>query len=315
MPLKPIKPFINYSQQINKLINDKGLIIHDIPAAENMLTDLSYYALIDGYKDIFYNRMNRKYLPGTTIDDIIIMYQFDKAFRELYFKYICVIEQKMRSLISYHFCERHGNDQSEYLDPSNYLNTRRNRSDINKLVHILSREVNISNEHPYVVYQRNTYGNVPLHVATKTLTFGQMSKMYSLLPATIKTRISLHFKNTSERELAQHLRVLGDYRNVCAHNERLYNHIDRNEIPDTKLHDKLGIPKRGSQYIFGKKDSFSVVISLRYLLPRKDFISFKKELASLIRKSLRQSNILTENTLLSTMGFPFNWKNITRYQL
>ena len=65
MSFRPIKPFINYSQQISKLINDKRLIIHDSSSAKKALADISHYALIDSYKDIFYNRVNRRYLSSS----------------------------------------------------------------------------------------------------------------------------------------------------------------------------------------------------------------------------------------------------------
>jgi len=111
-----------------------------------------------------------------------------------------------------------------------------------------------------------------------------------------------------------YLRLLTHFRNVCAHNERLFSYKDRYDIPDTVLHQKLGIPMRGQQYILGKKDLFSVVISFRYLLSNEDFIAFKKSLSALIAKTDKSSPILSEKILLDSMGFPPNWKMITRYK-
>ena len=56
------------------------------------------------------------------------------------------------------------------------------------LIAILDREAKKSTDHAYVVYQRKTYGNVPMWVIMKTLTFGQMSKMYSFLTTSIEKR-------------------------------------------------------------------------------------------------------------------------------
>ena len=313
--MKPIKPALTYEQQIQKLTVEKGMIIRDKTFATERLKDISYYALIDGYKTLFYNPMVRKYKSGTTFEDILSIYLFDKALRELGFKYICIVEQKIRSLISYHFSEVYSHKQYDYLDPGNYLNTKRNRADISKLIAGLAYEVNVSDDHEYVVYQRHTYGNVPLWVVMKTITFGKMSKMYSLLNSSVKAKICRNFKGVSEKELAQHLQVLVDFRNICAHNERFYCHVNRHEIPNTPLHKKLNIPQRGSQYIYGKKDLFSVVISLRYLLPKNDFPAFKRELTALIKKAVESSNTLEESDLLRAMGFPTNWKAITHYKI
>ena len=59
-----------------------------------------------------------------------------------------------------------------------------------------------------IVYQRRTYGNVPLWVAMKAMTLGQTSKMYSLLDSSVKTKISHHFACVSELDLAMYLRLL-----------------------------------------------------------------------------------------------------------
>ena len=66
--LKPIKPFLNYEEQIKNLVERKGMIIQDYEFAVSKLEDISYFALIDGYKNLFYNPMTRKYREGTTFE-------------------------------------------------------------------------------------------------------------------------------------------------------------------------------------------------------------------------------------------------------
>ena len=312
---RPIKPFLTYEGQIDNLINRKNLIINDIPSAISDLESISYFALIDGYKDLFYNTDTRTYVPGTTFDDIRILYDFDDSLRDLYFKYIRIVEQSIRSLVSYNFSETYSTNQSAYLDPANYFPIRNSRADVTKLVNILNYEANESPMHPYVVYQRDTYNNVPLHVLVNALTFGQISRMYSLVAPSIKTKVSRHFSAVSERDLNMYLRVLTNFRNVCAHNERLFSYRDRYDIPDTVLHAKLNISRNGQQYVCGKKDAFSVVISFRYLLNSSDFSSFKRKLSLLITNTVKKSDSLKEAKILKAMGFPENWRNIGRYRL
>ncbi|MCM1466718.1 MAG: Abi family protein [Alistipes sp.] len=143
----------------------------------------------------------------------------------------------------------------------------------------------------------------------------QLSKMYSFLPTQIRKKVSKNFYHVTDRELEQYLKVLVLYRNVCAHNERLFSHIVYSEIPDTILHKKLGIFKNGSQYVCGKKDLFSVIIAFRYLLSKKDFMIFKGELTRIIKNYLKKSKRLSEKALLNEMGFPEAWKKITRYRI
>ena len=116
MQKKLTKPFITYSEQINNLIKKKHLDISNRSYAENKLLNIGYYSLIDGYKDIFYNPMTRTYEKGTNFTDIVALYDFDENLRSLVFKYICHIEQKIRSLISYSFCEIFSENQAAYLN-------------------------------------------------------------------------------------------------------------------------------------------------------------------------------------------------------
>ena len=107
---------------------------------------------------------------------------------------------------------------------------------------------------------------------------------------------------------------MNKFRIVCAHGERLYSYHTRNDIPDTVLHQKLEIPKSGTQYSMGKHDLFAMVIAFRYLLPHNDFKRFKASLTSLIRHYLNTSGSMDKTTLYTYMGFPSNWNKITAYK-
>ena len=63
---------------------------------------------------------------------------------------------------------------------------------------------------------------------------GQTSKMYSFMHPSIKSKISIHYDNITEKELIQYLRIFTIFRNLCAHNERLFSFQTRFEIPDKK---------------------------------------------------------------------------------
>lgn len=111
------------------------------------------------------------------------------------------------------------------------------------------------------------------------------------------------------------LSVLTKFRNVCAHGERLFTYKTVDAIPDLPIHQKLKIPLNEEQYIYGKKDLYAAVIAFRYLLSTKDFQIFKRVLSRLIKNLGRFVIHVSETELLHHMGFPTNWKKITRYQL
>jgi len=316
MKHKISKPFLTHKQQIEKLSVDKKLLITDAAKAADILSRICYYALIDGYKNLFYNPMTRQYKEGTKLEDILVLYYYDESLRNLYFRYLCHIEQRMRSLISYYFSETYSHMQVAYLTPCNYNYVPKFQKQIDYLINkVLNYEANVNINHEYVVYQRNTYGNVPLWVLMNTLTYGQISKMYTYLKTGMQSKISMPFEAVTEKELGQFLKALTNFRNICAHNERLFSFRNNTDIPDKHLHKALSIPKKGNSYKMGKNDLFSVTIAFRYLLPRNEFLDFKRQLMRLIEQCTKKSDILTEEMLLNAMGFPVNWQNITRYRL
>ena len=309
------KPYLTISQQITKLSVDKGLIINDQPFAEFTLTNIGYFSLIGGYKNMFTNPMTRKYVNSTKFEDIVALYQFDDGLRQLTFKYLMQVEQKLRQLISDSFCSYYGEQQSFYLSANCYNPSRRLGPEIAKLINILDYHANRNSEKAYLVHQRTHYHNVPLWVTTKVLTFGQLSKFYQLLQFRQQSDISKHYENVTEKNLGQYLTNLTLFRNVCAHNERLFSFRLQKDFPDTVLHKKLRIPMKGTQYANGKRDYFGLVIALRYLLPRQDFLTYKKSLIALIKSYTRKSSRIAKRDLLSRMGFPPNWEHITRYKM
>jgi abortive infection bacteriophage resistance protein len=308
------KPFITYSDQIKKLKIDKNLIIDNEKNAIQALQNISYYALIGGYKQPFIDIHTRKYVSKAHFEDIVALYEFDEELRTLFFKYLCRVERKMRSSISYHFCEKHGELQKEYLNPQNYNCQSKYRKGIAKLIQMLDAMARKNTDHEYLIYQRKKYGNIPLWVLINALTFGQISKLFEFLPQNMQGEICRDFSNVRKNEMIRLLKVLTLFRNVCAHNERLFSYRTYIDIPDTVLHDKLCIEKKGSKYIFGKNDLFSVVISFRYLLSKPEFIRFKLQLKRILSHFEKNSGSLTMKKLLGYMGFPSNWGDITKYR-
>ncbi len=308
------KTFFTYEQQLDKLQNKKDLIITDTNHAKLVLEKISYYSLIGGYKQLFKHAPSQKYLYGVTFDELVSFYYFDEDLRSLFMKYILHVERHIKSLLSYHFCEKYGENDTEYLNINNYTLTRRNSAQIHRLVHSMQKAIALPSQYTHITHHANTYGNVPLWVAMNAFTFGQVSKMFQYITNDVQYKISQKFEHITERELHQFITVLARCRNVCAHGERLFSFRIHETIPDTLLHKKLQIPLKNNNYVYGKQDLFAVVISLRYLISNEDFKVFKTDLTKLINKVLKQCPHLTREQLLKEMGFPANWDKILRYK-
>lgn len=64
------KTFLTYDEQIKKLEKEKQLVISDPKFAKTTLQKLSYFSLIDGYKDLFKHKPSGNYLHGVTFEEI-----------------------------------------------------------------------------------------------------------------------------------------------------------------------------------------------------------------------------------------------------
>lgn len=308
------KNFSTFTQQVESIKNHKNILIPDSFYAEEMLQRIGYFSLMGGYKQLFRIPLTKKYKPGTSFDEIVALYKFDAELRALFLKYLLQIERHVGNLISYYFIEQHGVSQSEYLNPDNYDKSHRNKRTVRGLMQKMHGAVN-TKEYEHINYYRTQYGNIPLWVTTSILTFGSLSKMYKVLTQSLRTKICKHFHSVTQRQLERYLSVLTKYRNACAHNDRLFTYRTVDQLLDTPLHARLSIPKQGNQYIYGKQDLFAVVIAFRYLLPKEEFSAFKKKLILEIEKLNKKLLHITESELFEQMGFPPNWRNVTRYPL
>lgn len=303
------KPFLTYEQQITKLI-DKGLVIPDKNYALELLKKHSYFALISGYKNPFKSQ-NGMYKPHTTLSDIYSLYTFDDTLRTIVLCNILKVEKHIKSLISYSFCETYGEDQQYYLNATKYNYSITNQADINDLIGRLSKIASDPKDYSYIRHQKKKHGNIPLWVMMKALTLGTVSKLYSFLPQSIQSKVSIEFEHITESELVRMLDLLARVRNVCAHNERLFNYrYNKGAINDTYIHKYLNISKPGVQYLKGKQDLFAVIIVLKYLLSKDDFSHFVDDINTSLETLLAATKQLQRTQMYKYMGFPVNWLDI-----
>lgn len=301
------KPFLDYKAQI-KYLKQKQLNIHDESAAIAALEKVSYYGLINGYKDIFKNPDTNNFYPDTTFSDIYNLYLFDSELRNVFLKYILIFEKHIKSSISYHFSNIYGNGITFYQDINNY-DYGRNISDIQYLFRKMNGKIHGRHPSTQVAHYMNTYHDVPLWVLITDLTLGETASMYKYLKGHCKTLVCNDFHHIGRNELGKMLVILTKYRNICAHGNRLFNAKTQDSIPDLIAHKKLRISKVNARYKQGKSDLFATVISLKYLLDATDFRHFYYELKKVIKK------YHPSDKTMKLMGFPPNWMSILRIKV
>lgn len=301
------KIFLTYENQIKKL-KEKNLIIEDEEYAVTMLKKLSYFNLINGYKKPF-KEDDGNYKDGTKFEDIISLYQFDDKLRNIFLNNILIVEIHMKSLISYHFCDKYGDCQCEYLKTANYNNQEKYKLQVEELVEKLNKILENPGKVRYIKHQQTKYSNVPLWVLVKALTFGNLSKLYSSQQDNIKSQIAKEIPIIRENQIEAMLDILTRYRNVCAHNERLFDFkYKRKKVRSTNIHKYYDI--NNNKYL--ETNLFDVVIFLKYLLTDEDFNKFIGEIGQAINELVLNTNQIEQPQLLKLMGFPPNWLNINK---
>ena len=111
------------SQQLS-ILRSRGMILPE--NAGEVLTQYGYYNLINGYKDPFLDRAasrtagNDMYLPGTNLQHLVALYQFDFNLRTNLFRGISFIETQVKSMISLQFSAKYGAGMEAYLSENSY---------------------------------------------------------------------------------------------------------------------------------------------------------------------------------------------------
>lgn len=297
---KKTSPFLTYEEQIEKLKNKK-LKIDEEESAIEILKNTSYYSLINGYKVIFKDNSNDFYKQDVSFDNFYQLYLFDVELRRLVMNYILILERKIKSIYSYSFCKKFGDGQDEYFKGTNY-NYSQFQNKINELLTRLQSALN-SNK-PYINHYKAQYKNVPLWVLVNNLTLGNISVAFECAEQSLQAEISKEFRyGVFPNQLTSMLSVLTKFRNVCAHNERLFMYTSNKSITDMPIHRHLAKGK-------GKKDIFAVCIIFKYLLDKREFSNFLNEFIKLIKQYLSDMPRDIYDTILTKMGLVAGWDNL-----
>lgn len=159
-----------------------------------------------------------------------------------------------------------------------------------------------------IVHYWDNYHYIPLWVLVRILSFGKISKFYSLMKQKEQNTISRKF-NLQISEFKIYLQNLTLIRNICAHDEKLYDITLKNRIYPTKYHKKLNIIKN-DKFLYATRDLFSIIIILKILLEKVEFYNFYINIIKNI--DILQTELITIsiNKVLYKMGFPDDYKKL-----
>jgi len=304
------KTFKTLDEQI-KILQSKGLIIPDVEYAKEILVRENYFFL-SGYRHLFLeSSSNRLFIEGTTFNELYSLFYFDRHIRNIIFKNLLIIENNVKSIMAYELSQKYGIREDQYLNPKNFVRDPDRKKQVLDLLKKLKRQIRINGgQHQATQHYIDNYGYIPLWISVKVLSFGIVSELYSILKEEEQEEIANIYK-IDIASLGIYLAILSNYRNLCAHEDILYDHRTQRAIPDTKYHYQLSIDKNDEdEYIYGKNDLFSVIIILRQMLSEEEFRNLVYEIGYEIDILDGKVNVLPLNQLLNKISFPNNWRDI-----
>ena len=303
------KIFKTLDEQI-EILEEKGLIVEDVDYAKEILFRENYF-FISGYRHLFMRHNDKdRFIRGTTFDELYGMFVFDRMIRNIMFKYILIVENNIKSIISYQMSKKYGFKEKDYLNPKNFTHDPLKTRQVRDILEKTRRQIRVNGkEHTATMHYLTNYGYIPMWILVKVLSFGIVSELYNILKLEDKESIANVYHLDSEL-LSIYLSLLSNFRNVCAHEDVLYDHRTQRMIPDSKYHQLLGIEKTDDEYIFGKNDLFAIVIILKQMLTDEEFREFAYELGYEIDVLDGRVDTVPLISILNRIGFPENWRDI-----
>ncbi len=303
------KEFKTLNEQI-EILRNKGLVINDLEYAKNILFKENYFFL-NGYRHLFMkSSVDRQYISGTTFEELYSLFLFDRTFRNIIFKNILIIENNIKSVISYQLSLKYGYREKEYLTPKNFTSNREKIKQVNDILKKMKRQININApQHSATAHYLNNYGYIPLWVLVKVLSFGIVGELYSILKKEDQIGIA-EIYNLDIEVLGNYLTILSNYRNLCAHEDIVYENKTQRKINDTKYHKLLNIPFMDDEYLYGKNDLFALIIVMKQMLNKEEFKNMIEEIRHNLENLDLNLHSIKIDKVLDRMGFPKNYLEI-----
>ncbi len=303
------KTFKTLEEQI-KILESRGLIINDYDKAKEILLKENYF-FINGYRHLLIDQNStNRFVEGATFDELYSIFVFDRRMRNIMFKNILIIENNIKSIISYQLSKKYGYREKDYLNPRHFKQESFKLSQVNDIINKMKRQIKLNGkQHRATKHYITNYGYIPMWVSVKVLSFGIIAELYTILKDEDQEEIA-NFYKIDRTELSIYLSILSNYRNLCAHEDILYDHQTQRSIPDNKYHRYLNIEKKEDEYIYGKNDFFAVLIILKQLLSDKEFHDTVREISYEIDILDGKIDSVETFAILNKIGFPNNWCDI-----
>lgn len=269
------------------------MAVPDRDCARHYLAHLNYYRLGAYWLPFEANHAPHAFRPGTSFDDVIELYVFDRELRLLVMDAIERLEVSVRARWAYHLAHVHGTHA--YLDAVIF----QDRDKYERCLSSLKEEVERSKE-VFVSHYQKTYDDPPLPpvwAVVEVMSLGQLSMWYKNLKYRHDRNTIATVYGLDETILVSFLHHLTIVRNLCAHHSRLWN---RRFGFQAKM-PKHSAPLAQSLNLAQPKQIYTTLVMLEYLM---NIISPHHHWKNRLLELFEHHPI----AIPAAMGFPDDWR-------
>ena len=251
-----MKEHKTFNQQLT-ILRNRGVVVPTNGKPKRFLEQENYYNVINGYKDLFLvkDSNNRPvepeiYQKGTHFNELKALFLFDRELRILLLKYLLIFENSIKTTVAYEFSKKYPR-KNAYLDIANFVDNDPKK--VLQQISILTKTIHDKVDRTGAIkHYIEEYGEVPLWVLVNFLTMGNIANFYNILTDSTKNIIAKFYTdkyrtqnkdNTfrlSSADLSACLKVANLARNICAHDERLYN-VNLRNVRISQIANHFGI--------------------------------------------------------------------------
>ena len=235
--MKFTKPALSIPDLVQRW-QDRGLQIADAAVASHYLQFIGYYRLsayalpLQDKAGSASGMIDKPFKVGTTFENILNLYCFDRELRLLFMDAIERIEVAVRSTIVSEMSLRHG---PHWFMDARHFKSAAQRFKHHKLLDRIDKELQIPSgakkpwkphHEVFINHYYATYTDPylpPAWMVAETLTLGTWSMVFENLHVTAERKAIAKPLKTDEQVLRNWLHALTYLRNLCAHHSRLWN--------------------------------------------------------------------------------------------
>ena len=210
---------IDIPEQIS-ILKKRGLIIANESVALRYFSDISYFRLASYWKTFEIDPASHELVKGTSLQDILTLYAFDRELRDVIFAAIQDIEIALRTRIIHHFSMIHG--AFWFMNDALFCDIEIFQRCLSSLQNELARS-----KEDFLLVHFKKYDLPPMPPVWKTLeiaSFGTLSKLYcNMADTSVKKSVAKSFGLPQYRYLESWIRSITVLRNCCAHHARIWN--------------------------------------------------------------------------------------------